>query len=160
MCTPYPALVYLWWCEYEPYPSNPRVYYVRRNPPEEQGFREEWKKQTGWHRKEDIYLRGGNKQPISEQPKGDINNGDRVSVTQNQDRVADKDKHIQGRQKGHVKEGTVAKNGVVGRIRNHTVGQRSEMWVMILLMILCALFANFHSRRRICRGRKKVEDIV
>ena len=26
-----------------------------RNPPNEQGIREEWKKQTGWHRKEDIY---------------------------------------------------------------------------------------------------------
>ena len=29
-----------------------------RNPPEEQGLREEWTKKTGWHRKEDIRLRG------------------------------------------------------------------------------------------------------
>jgi len=28
---------------------------VVRNPPDEQGIREEWQKQTGWHRKEDIY---------------------------------------------------------------------------------------------------------
>ena len=28
---------------------------MQRNPPDEQGIREEWKKEIGWHRKEDIY---------------------------------------------------------------------------------------------------------
>ena len=46
-----------------------------RNPPQEQGVREEWEDHVGWHRKEDLYhLRGrkANKQDGG----GDANNSD------------------------------------------------------------------------------------
>ncbi len=32
---------------------------LEENPPEERGIREEWKDHVGWHRKENIFLRGG-----------------------------------------------------------------------------------------------------
>ena len=34
---------------------------VEENPPTEQGLRNEWERQTGWHRKEDIYQSQQNK---------------------------------------------------------------------------------------------------
>eukprot|EP00579_Thalassiosira_antarctica_P021357 CAMPEP_0201953258 /NCGR_PEP_ID=MMETSP0904-20121228/1685_1 /ASSEMBLY_ACC=CAM_ASM_000553 /TAXON_ID=420261 /ORGANISM="Thalassiosira antarctica, Strain CCMP982" /LENGTH=105 /DNA_ID=CAMNT_0048497083 /DNA_START=85 /DNA_END=399 /DNA_ORIENTATION=- len=34
---------------------------VEENPPTEQGLRDEWEKQTGWYRKEDIYQSRQNK---------------------------------------------------------------------------------------------------
>mmetsp|Transcript_14402 Transcript_14402/g.30704 ORF Transcript_14402/g.30704 Transcript_14402/m.30704 type:complete len:187 (+) Transcript_14402:116-676(+) len=32
---------------------------LEENPPEERGIRDEWKEHVGWHRKENIFLRGG-----------------------------------------------------------------------------------------------------
>lgn len=41
---------------------------IKENPPEEQGFRPEWKEHVGWHRKEYTHLRGAvevKQQPVA-----------------------------------------------------------------------------------------------
>ena len=108
-----------------------------RNPPEEQGLREEWKEQAGWHRKEDVYLRRrqSKNQPDLVQQRGDAN-----------------------------KNGSGKQNKIDGNNKKmHVLNPHHswKVWVILSIMIGCVVFGRmFYSRRRGGKIRKKIEDLV
>ena len=103
-----------------------------RNPPEDQGIREEWKTHAGWHRKEDLYLRrrSNNNQPNLVQQNGDVNDGPSL---------------IDGN--GNKNDNKISRGpwGVFG---------------MISIIICCAYVIFVFSKRRGGRDRKKMKDVV
>ena len=103
-----------------------------RNPPEDQGIREEWKTHAGWHRKEDLYLRrrSNNNQPNLVQPNGDVNDGPSL---------------IDGNGNKNVNKISRGPWGVFG---------------MISIIICCAYVIFVFSKRRGGRDRKKMKDVV
>mmetsp|Transcript_27769 Transcript_27769/g.50139 ORF Transcript_27769/g.50139 Transcript_27769/m.50139 type:complete len:133 (+) Transcript_27769:53-451(+) len=110
---------------------------IEENPPEEQGLREEWKEQAGWHRKEDVYLRRrqNKNQPDLVQQRGDANEN--------------------GSRKQNKIDGNHTKMHVL------TPHHSWKVWVILAIMIGCIVFGHcFYSRRRGGKIRKKIEDLV
>lgn len=129
-----------------------------RNPAEEQGVRDEWKRQTGWHRKEDIYLRRRQRHPNQTYPdpadvtmreRGDNEPGNNArSNLQNKNIIADDNQQYPTQ---------------MHAFNNHDTLKVCVMLGMVISSVLCirTVYSNHswkHTRRR--GERKKIEDLV
>mmetsp|Transcript_13609 Transcript_13609/g.29606 ORF Transcript_13609/g.29606 Transcript_13609/m.29606 type:complete len:131 (-) Transcript_13609:2185-2577(-) len=108
---------------------------IEEDPPDEQGIRDEWVKQTGWHRKEDIFLRRrhNKKQPDAAKDQGSLLN------------------KIDGTYQPPLERHNISPHNTF------------KTWIeLLVIMITCVLFVRvFRSSRRKRRTiRKKMEDIV
>mmetsp|Transcript_15557 Transcript_15557/g.32868 ORF Transcript_15557/g.32868 Transcript_15557/m.32868 type:complete len:133 (+) Transcript_15557:120-518(+) len=110
---------------------------IEENPPEEQGFREEWNEHTGWHRKEDIYLRRRqDKHHHNLQQLEDANQ----EVPMDHKKMVDSN-HTQGHE-----------------VAIHHYSMKA---IVILAIMVCGVgfvLRKFPPKRR--SGKKKMEDLV